>query len=261
MRLSGALNQQPAPFRVRFANLDNEVEAVAGETLLASARRAGVSLGSACGGLGVCANCVVRLLSGQVDPSPEQGNNADGPRTVGEWLRACLVRPLSDCVVDVAPRALASVVRNEVGSLAIPAAMPFAPVVSTVEVTIPMHGSEVGGGDLERLLAALEGETVERVDLEQGPHVEVRGAPQLPADLRAAGNRLAVQLEDLVELGRRRPRREACPLICLGLRKSFIASSSWAASAARVWRQSPGLSIRQPGEPRNCWRVQVPRDP
>ncbi len=193
MRLSGTLNQQPAPFRVRLANFDNEVEALTGETLLACARRAGVSLGSACGGHGVCASCVVRLLSGRVDPSPEQGNNAYGPGPAGEWLRACLVRPASDCVVEVAPRALAAVVRNEVGCRDLQAVLPFAPTIRVVEVTIPMPGSEIGGGDQERLLAALSGEGVERVDLEM--------LKRLPQELRKNGWQLRVVVRDRELIG------------------------------------------------------------
>lgn len=163
MRLSGVLNH---PFTVRFANLDNEVEVFAGETLLTCVRRAGVSLGAVCGGRGVCASCVVRLLSGRVDPSPEPGNNADRSGPAGKWLRACLVRPVSDCVVAISLRAMATGVRSEVGCRDIPAELPFAPTVRAVDATIPSDTTGSGREGLERLITALEGETVARVDLE-----------------------------------------------------------------------------------------------
>ena len=45
-------------------------EAKTDETLLDAARRAGAPLGNSCGGVGVCARCRVRVVSGAENLSP-----------------------------------------------------------------------------------------------------------------------------------------------------------------------------------------------
>jgi 2Fe-2S ferredoxin len=54
-----------APSRVvSFVPIDKKAVARPDETLLDVARRAGVPLGSSCGGVGICARCKVRVLDG-----------------------------------------------------------------------------------------------------------------------------------------------------------------------------------------------------
>ena len=55
---------------VSFAPLGREAEALANESILDVARRAGVPLGNSCGGVGVCSRCKVRVLSGAENLSP-----------------------------------------------------------------------------------------------------------------------------------------------------------------------------------------------
>jgi ferredoxin, 2Fe-2S len=60
-----------APSRnVTLTPLGRTAEAKADETLLDIARRAGAPLGNSCGGVGVCARCRVRVLSGAENLSP-----------------------------------------------------------------------------------------------------------------------------------------------------------------------------------------------
>ena len=55
---------------VTFAPLARQAAAKDDETLLDVARRAGAPLGNSCGGVGVCARCRVRVLSGAENLSP-----------------------------------------------------------------------------------------------------------------------------------------------------------------------------------------------
>ena len=63
------------------------------ESLLDVARRAGVPLGNSCGGVGVCARCKVRVVSGAENLSPPTsievrfGTPAASPRTNGWRVR------------------------------------------------------------------------------------------------------------------------------------------------------------------------------
>ena len=56
--------------RVDFESLHRFVEVRKDETLLDAARRAAAPLGNACGGVGVCARCRVRITSGSENLSP-----------------------------------------------------------------------------------------------------------------------------------------------------------------------------------------------
>jgi len=55
---------------VSFSPLNQQAEAKEDETVLDVARRAGVPLGNSCGGVGVCARCRVRVVSGAESLSP-----------------------------------------------------------------------------------------------------------------------------------------------------------------------------------------------
>ena len=55
---------------VTLTPLGRTAEARADETLLDIARRAGAPLGNSCGGVGVCARCRIRVISGAENLSP-----------------------------------------------------------------------------------------------------------------------------------------------------------------------------------------------
>lgn len=178
----------PAPwFQVRFDNLDREAECNEGETIFHSARRAGVRIVGACGGRGVCGTCIVRITSGEVDAQMPRSPSAaapcaDGSRTK-DWVRACLARPSSDCVVEIAPRSIAPIVRAEVGGQEV--AITPDPVVRSHEVVLApaiLGQSQGGGADADRVIDALRDDGAARMDL--------FALRELPGLLRGTGWRL-----------------------------------------------------------------------
>ena len=56
--------------RVTFSPLAGAAEAKPNETILDAARRIGAPIGNACGGVGVCARCRVRVVAGSENLSP-----------------------------------------------------------------------------------------------------------------------------------------------------------------------------------------------
>lgn len=56
--------------RVTFTPLGRVAEAKPNETILDTARRAGAPIGNACGGVGVCTRCRVRIVAGSENLSP-----------------------------------------------------------------------------------------------------------------------------------------------------------------------------------------------
>lgn len=177
----------PAPsFHVRFENLDREAECNEGETLFHSARRAGVRVVGACGGRGVCGTCIVRIASGEVDVQRPESAGAVSAARAKEWVRACLARPSSDCVVEIAPRSIAAIVRAEIGGEEVTIAPD--PVVRARDVALApaILGSGAQGpdcgADADRVIDALRDDGARRIDL--------YALRELPGLLRGAGWRL-----------------------------------------------------------------------
>ena len=177
----------PAPwFRVRFDNLDRETKCNDGETIFHSARRAGVRVVGACGGRGVCGTCMVRIASGEFDVLGSEFPGAGTAPRANVWVRACLARPSSDCVVEISPRSIAAVVRAEVGGQEV--MITPDPVVRSHAVALApaLMGSggqgQCGGADADRLIDALRHDGAARIDL--------YALRELPGLLRGGGWRL-----------------------------------------------------------------------
>jgi len=150
-----------ASLRVRFESLDRETACRPGETLFQSARRAAIRIVGACGGRGVCGTCMVRVVSGEVEdirPPDAAETSRDG------WVRACQVRPLTDLILEVASRSLASIVRAEVDGQG-PERVPPAPAVRVFEAVLTPPTLSERRSDADRLLDALAGAGAKRVDL------------------------------------------------------------------------------------------------
>ena len=181
----------PAPwFQVRFENLDREAQCNEGETIFQSARRAGVRIVGACGGRGVCGTCIVRVTSatsmcGAPESRAPPHRSADVPTK--EWVRACLARPSSDCVVEVAPRSIAAVVRAEVGGKEVvdhPRSRRAQLTTWSLRLALMGTGGQGGGADADRVIDALRADGAERIDL--------YALRELPGLLRGTGWRLQV---------------------------------------------------------------------
>ena len=173
--------KSPSPwFEVRFDNLDREARCAEGETIFQCARRAGVRIVGACGGRGVCGSCIVRVVSGDV--AIRASNSDPAASRTKEWVRACLSRPSSDCVVEIAARSIAQVVRAEVAGEDVEIT-PDSVVRGREVILAPAAlGHSGSSADADRVLAALGNEGASRLDL-----FALRSLPTL---LRDAGWRL-----------------------------------------------------------------------
>ena len=152
-------------YRLRFAHLDREIATREGETIYQSARRGGVRIIGACGGRGTCGTCMVRVTEGSVD----RGRGR-------KWLRACQLQAHSDCVIEVAPRSTAPIVRADIADRSAVPELEHAPSVRAYDVAVPEATLAAPHADADRLLRALAPGAVETVDLS--------AARQLPGLLR-----------------------------------------------------------------------------
>lgn len=83
-----------------FTPLGLAASARADETLLDLARRAGAPLGNACGGVGVCTRCRVRVLSGAENLSPRTSIETRFSRDfAGDERMACQAVVTGDCEI------------------------------------------------------------------------------------------------------------------------------------------------------------------
>lgn len=114
--------------RLAFEPSGIAAAALAGETLLEAARRAGVRIGAACGGRGRCRACGVRI-EGRVDePTASDREVFSGDELSGGWRRACQARVVGDARVHVPPRTAAAAIARgqEDGADVVPMAEPVA---------------------------------------------------------------------------------------------------------------------------------------
>lgn len=144
---------------VYFPQLDRSVQALEGETIFQCARRNGLRIVGACGGRGTCGTCMIQVVEGEVAAS-----STDQPPRQRKWMRACQTMPQGDCVVEVAARSLAPVVRAEVDSGTTVEVLPLDPLVTDHDVTLTEATLDDTRSDLDRLMAALP-VPVGRVDL------------------------------------------------------------------------------------------------
>ena len=85
---------------VTFTPLGLSAEARADETLLDVARSAGAPLGNSCGGVGVCARCRVRVVSGAENLSAPTSVEVRFAKGFAEGERmACQAIVMGDCAV------------------------------------------------------------------------------------------------------------------------------------------------------------------
>ena len=94
-------------FRIDFEPLGRRGQVHRGQTLLEAAQSAGVGLASVCGGVGMCEECLVRVVFGRLTPPTlvEEAVLSKANLSVGVRL-ACQAEPLSDEKLDIPPESL-----------------------------------------------------------------------------------------------------------------------------------------------------------
>jgi uncharacterized 2Fe-2S/4Fe-4S cluster protein (DUF4445 family) len=147
-----------------------------------------VRIVGACGGRGTCGTCAIHVVDGQVERSPHAGAGSEPDETRAgrkKWQRACQLRALSDCTVEVAPRSLAAVVRADVAGSAHAEPLPLNPLVRSLELNLAPASLADPASDVDRLRRALPGQDL-RLDL--------AALRQLPGVLRAGSWSLCARL-------------------------------------------------------------------
>jgi uncharacterized 2Fe-2S/4Fe-4S cluster protein (DUF4445 family) len=179
----------PSLHRLHFPQLDREITSPAGESIFQSARRNGVRIVGACGGRGTCGTCTVLVTEGRIHRAGEIAeahlpeNHHAGRRR--KWVRSCQVSAVSDCVVEVAPRSLAPVVRADVHMGEAVEHLPLDAAVAAYAVSVDAPSLSDTASDTDRILAALP---------LRPARIDAIGVRDLPKLLRDGGWRVRVNM-------------------------------------------------------------------
>lgn len=123
-------------FTVDLEPVGRRTTLTAGQTLLTAAQQAGVALIAVCGGVGVCQDCKVQLMSGKLTPLTMVEEETFAPHELAEgWRLACQAEPLSDVKLHIPPESLSAIQRLQVEGLE--NHIPLNPQVTAVEVRLP----------------------------------------------------------------------------------------------------------------------------
>ena len=155
MTASESTSVTPA-HKLRFPQLNREIPGRAGETIYQSARDGGVRIIGACGGRGACGTCQVLIVEGNVEEINKSNSapvGASGRKPA--WVRACQVMPNADCVVEVAARSLAPIVRAEPDAGKTAEILPLDAAVVSRDVSVRQPTLTDNVSDLDRVIRAL----------------------------------------------------------------------------------------------------------
>jgi uncharacterized 2Fe-2S/4Fe-4S cluster protein (DUF4445 family) len=181
------------PFTLGFPQLDREIASHDGETIYQSARRSGVRIIGACGGRGTCGTCRVLVVEGEIDELNEKTPPiAKTGVKKPHWVRACQVTPQSDCVVEIAARSLAPIVRAEFDTGDSVEILSLDPGVVNQDVSVPEATLTDNLSDLDRVIRALASPPSE---------VDLAAARQLPAALRGGNWSLRAHIRERELIG------------------------------------------------------------
>jgi uncharacterized 2Fe-2S/4Fe-4S cluster protein (DUF4445 family) len=175
------------------------------ETLLDTARRAGVRIASVCGGRGLCQSCVVRVTEGPVAPPSLQDQEFFSSEDLAnDCRRACQTLACGDCRVEVSERARAVPLRTEVESEDVWVRPD--PAVRLYPVKVAPPSLEYPVADDHRLLTALNEKwpgTCSRIDLDV--------LRRLPNSLRTLDGQVVAIVRFGETIGVISPRKEPLP--------------------------------------------------
>lgn len=113
-----AKTNKPGKFRVDFEPVGRRVEVESGTTLLAAAQKAGVELVAVCGGMGLCSDCRVRLVSGDVSAYTDLEKEVYSSGEIADGYRmACQTEVFGDVKVDIPVESLMTPQRLQIEGL------------------------------------------------------------------------------------------------------------------------------------------------
>lgn len=130
------------------------IEVQAGINLLEAAQKAGVDLVAACGGVGICGTCKVRLVTGRLTPAGLTELEQLAPEELAQGVRlACQAEPLSDVRLEIPRESLPAAQQMQVEGQE--SAVALDPAVVAIDLSLSPPDLHDLRSDLTRVQAAL----------------------------------------------------------------------------------------------------------
>ncbi len=108
-------NQPGRTYTVDLEPVGRRIQVSPGENLLEAAQKAGVDLVTACGGVGICASCLVRLVAGDLSkPTITEEMELSAEMIADGFRLACQAEPISDVRIDIPPESLPAAQKMQV---------------------------------------------------------------------------------------------------------------------------------------------------
>jgi uncharacterized 2Fe-2S/4Fe-4S cluster protein (DUF4445 family) len=156
-----------AHFHLDFQPVGRRGPCPSDQTLLDAARELGVALTSDCGGQGICGQCRVQVVEGQLsEVAWAEQDLLTAEELAAGYRLACTAYPLSDCKLAVPPESLSAPMRIHVAG--VDADVELAPAVRPylVQVQPPtLHAPVADAANLLAQLRSVYGIDVQRCDL------------------------------------------------------------------------------------------------
>lgn len=99
--------ENTAQILVEFQPIGRRIEVDSGTNLLNAAQLAGIDLVAACGGMGICKTCLVRIVKGKINsPGKTETDLLTEEKLQNGYRLACRCIPASDTCVEIPPESL-----------------------------------------------------------------------------------------------------------------------------------------------------------
>lgn len=145
-------------FLVDFEPIGKRIPIHAGQTILEAAQKGGIALLSVCGGIGLCQDCVVRIVQGEVSPITQDEKTAFTPDMIAAGYRlACQTRVLGNIKLDIPPESLSGPQRLQLESLE--RILEIDPVVLPVDFILPLPLPSTAIDRHTLFISTLQGDT------------------------------------------------------------------------------------------------------
>lgn len=156
---------------VSFVDSAKKVRVSPGETLLQSAKEAGVTLNASCGGEGVCGKCKIQVLEGEVEAEDSIFLSAvEKKRGIVLACKTRIKGPVKVKIPEESIRRRLNIVRSgeRVGRSLIPGNLQVTPMVRDVSLKLDPPTMDDYTSDLDRLLLGLKkaGEDPEQLHMD-----------------------------------------------------------------------------------------------
>ncbi len=129
-------SQKQNRFLIELQPIGRRIQVPGGTSLLGAAQLAGVDITSVCGGIGICGDCKIRLVQGELTPPTlEEKDIFTEEQFQNGYRLACQAYPLSDILLEIPPESLTSLQRLQLESQQ--AEIAIEPPIQIIPINIP----------------------------------------------------------------------------------------------------------------------------